>query len=72
MPQLAYASQTELYIRENETFVKRTNSTDFSTGYSPSENWQSLVWGESVIFNNGVDVPQIREPTDTEFKALPN
>ncbi|WP_444939405.1 hypothetical protein [Microbulbifer sp. JMSA002] len=72
VPQLAYASQTELYIRENETFVKRTNSTDFSTGYSPSENWQSLVWGESVIFNNGVDVPQIREPTDTEFKALPN
>ncbi|WP_444884540.1 hypothetical protein [Microbulbifer sp. PSTR4-B] len=43
VPQLAYASQTELYIRENEIFVNRTNSADFSNGYSPSENWQSLV-----------------------------
>jgi hypothetical protein len=30
------------------------------------------VWSESPIYNNGVDEPQIMEPTDTEFKDLPN
>lgn len=71
IPQLAYASATDLYVRESGSFVNRTNSADFPSGYSGSD-WHSEIWGESAIFNNGTDAPQILEPADTDFKALPN
>ncbi|WNZ54787.1 hypothetical protein QT397_18150 [Microbulbifer sp. MKSA007] len=70
IPQLAYASASKLYRRENEAFVERTG-TAYSSGYN-SDDWHSEVWGESAIFNNGTDIPQIIEPNDTEFKDLPN
>ncbi|QFT55576.1 hypothetical protein [Microbulbifer sp. THAF38] len=69
-PQLAYASATRLYFRENETFVDRTGA-DYADGYS-SSNWHATTWGESIIFNNGQDIPQIKGPNDIEFKDLPN
>ncbi|MEX2962850.1 hypothetical protein [Microbulbifer sp. TYP-18] len=70
-PQLAYASASRLYFRENEAFVDRTGSAFTDGGYTGSD-WHSTTWGESVIFNNGVDVPQIKGPNDIAFIDLPN
>ena len=69
--QLAYASATDLYLRENGSFVKR-NGTAYPSGYSSSADWQSEIWGETVIFNNGVEVPQVKTPAGTEFEDLPD
>lgn len=69
--QLAYASATRLYVRENEAFVDRSDLTTYPGGYSSSTGWQSHAWGETPVFNNGIEVPQVLEPTDTTFKDMP-
>jgi hypothetical protein len=39
--------------------------------YSPDGNWQSFAWGDTVIFNNGIDVPQIYNTGEGVFDDLP-
>lgn len=65
-PKLAYASATKLYVKDTGAFADKSGAV-YSAG-----DWQSEVWGESIIFNNGIDAPQILEPADVTFKALPN
>ena len=43
---------------------------DYTT--NPSGKWQSFPWGDTVIFNNGVDAPQIFDPKAARFTDLPN
>lgn len=54
------------------TWLDVTNQTDYAGGYSESGEWQSFQWGQAVVFNNGVDVPQILLPNATQFKNLAN
>ena len=41
------------------------------SGYNGGK-WQSFEWGDTVIFNNGVDVPQIFDRGTETFVDLPN
>jgi hypothetical protein len=33
--------------------------------------WQSFAWGSTVVFNNGVDIPQVFDPVGNRFVDLP-
>ena len=33
--------------------------------------WQSFRWGNTVVFNNGVDIPQVYDPTTAKFIDMP-
>lgn len=70
IPTIAYASSDDLFVNTGSGFLNASRIASF--GYSSSDTWQSFVWGESVVFNNGGDVPQILEPTETNFADLPN
>lgn len=68
-PIYTYGTTTALYEIDSGTGV----SSDVSQagGYSVAD-WQSMVWGESVIYNNVSIDPQIKEADDLLFKDLPN
>lgn len=70
IPAIVYASLDDLFLREGSGFVNVSRIASF--GYTASEDWQSFVWGQSVVFNNGADVPQILFPGDANFTDLPN
>lgn len=70
IPTIAYASQDELFVNTGSGFVNASRIASF--GYSGTEDWQSFTWGQSVVFNNGADVPQILDPGETNFTDLPN
>lgn len=70
-PAAVYASATKLF-----RYNPGTDSwDDVSRGggtYVASDYWQSFAWGQSVIFNNENNVPQILYPGASEFQDLPN
>lgn len=41
------------------------------TGYSSDGQWQSFAWGDTCVFNNGIDTPQIFNPSTRLFEDLP-
>ena len=66
------ATQTDLY------FLRRADADDVGTwvvagsGYSVDGVFDSFSWGDTCIFNNGVDAPQIFNPNTLLFEDLPN
>lgn len=69
-PRIAYGTPTKLY-RLNIAGDTWEDVTRLSGDYT-SGDWHSFSWGESVIFNNGVDVPQILTAGSSAFVDLPN
>jgi len=72
VPRYTYATLDKLYKIDPGTGISTDVSRIVGGAYSSTSDWQSMVWNESPIYNNGVDDPQIMEPADTEFKDLPN
>tara|TARA_R110000851_G_scaffold155159_1_gene297504 strand:+ start:45 stop:1586 length:1542 start_codon:yes stop_codon:yes gene_type:complete len=72
VPKYVYATVDELYEINPGTGVSDNVSRTVGGAYTSTTGWQSMVWSESSIFNNGVDVPQIFEPSDSDFKDLTN
>ena len=61
-------------------FLRRSGATDAGTwedvtrtsgGYNGNGQWQSFAWGDTCIFNNGIDVPQIFNQDALKFEDLP-
>ncbi len=69
-PRAVYGTPTKLY-RLSIDLTTWEDVTKLATTYS-SGDWHSFAWGESVVFNNGVDVPQILNPGASNFIDLPN
>lgn len=67
-----YTYATNLKLYEINSGVSSDVSRIVGGAYTDTTDWQSMVWGESPLYNNGADVPQIMEPSDSEFKDLPN
>jgi len=71
---MAVATSTNLYMwqandADSGAFLLATRD---SGTYNESGHWQSFEWGDTVIFNNGKDIPQIYDPGIGKFKDLPN
>jgi hypothetical protein len=69
------AAENRLY------FLRRKNAADTGiwvevskggSAYSSEGRWSSFSWGDTVIFNNQVDPPQIFNPGKLRFADLPN
>ena len=67
---IVYGSADSLY-RLNIDGTAWEDVTRLSGPYN-SGNWHSFVWGDSVVFNNGIDAPQILTPGAANFIDLPN
>lgn len=67
---------SEIFIATNNQLLKVVGDTseDISRemGYSESQSWQTTTWGESIIFNNGLDAPQIKFKNSDSFIDLPH
>lgn len=50
--------------------VSRTTGGDYSA--SESNRWNGGILNQVVVLNNPVDVPQSLQPSDSDFKDLPN
>lgn len=66
------ASRTKLYLlsADGANWVDVTRASgDYTT---PADGyWQSFPWGNTVVFNNGVDIPQVYSFTTGTFVDLP-
>lgn len=66
------ATRTDLYIvnSEQSEWIKVTRA---SGTYNTPEGgyWQSFSWGNTVVFNNGVDIPQVYDADANIFIDLP-
>lgn len=62
--QYAYSTADTLYRWDGSAFQSA------SSGLTSSSVWDSVVFGDSVIFNNGADQPQMLENGDTSFSTL--
>lgn len=69
-PRAVYGTPTGLF-RLNIDATGWDDVTRLSGPYNGG-NWHSFPWGESVVFNNGVDPPQILNPATLNFIDLPN
>lgn len=68
VPTYTYGTDIALFLIDSGGV---SNDVSQIGGYSASY-WQSMEWSESVLYNNAVDDPQIKEPGDALFKDLPN
>ena len=68
VPTYTYATETAIYEIDLSGVSQNVSKAG---GYSASE-WQSTVWGDSPIYNNGGSDPQIKEGADLLFKDLPS
>ena len=66
---VAVATDTSLYILESDGSGPSTWRVA-GTGYQAGK-WQSFEWGDTVIFNNGRDIPQIYDYGTGTFVDLP-
>jgi len=72
---LVVATQTELFflLRNSDADAGTwLNVTRDSGPYDASGTWDSFAWGDTCIFNNGADVPQIFDQNELKFIDLPN
>jgi len=69
---VATASKLYMWQASSETNGLFLDATRSSGDYDPSGQWQSFEWGDTVIFNNGKDIPQIYDPGLGKFKDLPS
>lgn len=74
-----WSSSTATYVAvatDDSIWVLEADAADSSywrqagSGYSKGK-WQSFEWGDTVIFNNGVDIPQIYDYGTDSFVDLP-
>lgn len=68
------AAATQLWIlrRGAEDDVGFFIDVSRTTGsYSPDGQWDSFAWGDTCIFNNGIDAPQIYDAGEQAFVDLP-
>ena len=70
-PRVVYASEGKLY-RLNLTGDAWEDVTNTTIGTYADGEWQSFQYGTSVVFNNGVNPPQILYANTAEFRDLPN
>lgn len=68
---IVYASKAKLY-RRNTANTAWEDVTRTSADYNTSGKWQSFQWGTAVVFNNGIDPPQILYNGAVNFVDLPN
>tara|TARA_R110002020_G_scaffold42958_2_gene125291 strand:- start:1544 stop:3217 length:1674 start_codon:yes stop_codon:yes gene_type:complete len=69
-PQVVYGSVDKLY-KWDPDLVQWDDVTRVAP-YNPGAYWQSFGWGTSVVFNNGVNPPQILYEGAFQFVDLPN
>lgn len=69
-PRAVYGTPTKLY-RLSLDLTSWDDVTNVGGDYT-SGDWHSFKWGESVVFNNGIDPPQILNPGTSNFIDLPN
>lgn len=69
--QAVYASTTKLFKWE-QSLSQWVDVTNVGGDYAPSDYWQSFAWGQSVVFNNESNKPQILYPNTSNFVDLPN
>ena len=69
-PRAVYGTATKLY-RLSIDLQSWQDVTNVGGDYN-SGDWHSFAWGESVVFNNGIDPPQILNPGAANFIDLPN
>lgn len=73
---VAIATQTELwFLLRNESTspgVMTLATRAVGGSYSPNGKWDSFAWGDTCIFNNQVDPPQIFDRNTNRFIDLPN
>jgi len=70
-PRVVIATDTRLFRLD----LPGTAWDDVSPGlldYTPGGIWHSFPWGNAVVFNNGINTPQILLDGATEFSDLPN
>lgn len=68
----AVGTADALYVVANDetNWIDATRDTGAYT--TPDDGyWQSFAWGNTVVFNNGVDIPQVFNPTTQKFVDLP-
>jgi hypothetical protein len=65
-------SQDYLYFWKNNGGGDGGNWVVAGGPYDPAGQWQSFAWGDSCIFNNGINAPQIYNPNTALFEDLPN
>lgn len=70
-PRVVYATKTRLY-RRNLANTAWDDVTRLSGPYTDSGTWQSFQWGTAVVFNNGIEPPQILYDGAANFVDLPN
>lgn len=70
-PRQVYASQGRLY-RRNIAGDAWEDVTNPLVGTHSDGTWQSFQFGTSVVFNNGVEPPQILYSNASNFVDLPN
>ena len=70
-PQAVYASDTKLF-KLDPGGTSWTDVTRLSGAYTGGGDWHSFQWGDSVVFNNGLDIPQILYDGAANFVDLPN
>ncbi|MGL4565299.1 MAG: hypothetical protein ACRCVD_08385, partial [Halioglobus sp.] len=68
----AIATPTSIYVSGSGPTVWN-DATRASGPYTtpPDGYWQSFAWGNTVVFNNGVDVPQVFDPASERFVDFP-
>ena len=66
------ASRTDLYIT-NADRTAWIPVTRVGGPYTTPEDgyWQSFAWGNTVVYNNGVDIPQVYDPVQNVFVDFP-
>lgn len=72
--QIAVATQTQLWLYQSggpDQVGAWVNATRATSAYSTEGEWDSFPWGDTCIFNNGVDAPQIFNPGSQRFIDLP-
>lgn len=68
VPEMVVAAQGDLYRLEGNIL---TNINGIVGSFTSSSTWQSTVFGDSVIFNNGIEPPQVFDAGETAFQDLP-
>jgi len=70
---IAIATATDLYVISDDRTTWDVATRDSGPYNVPDENgyWQSFAWANTVVFNNGVDIPQVWNPDTGLFVDLP-
>lgn len=71
-PSEVYASDTKLFRRNTGTNTWEDVTNTARGDYTAGGEWHSFQYGTSVVFNNGIDPPQILFANTNEFVDMPN